>query len=117
MDDFIVLSDERGGNVLRHIYRWWKMRKAADVFITGKCYSSATIFLSLPGAVVSEDADIGFHGMGIGKIPLPFFAMFVLAPFYKRGIRGPFIRRWQFIPPSRIHRISGSDYIKLTGEA
>lgn len=93
----IELHDERGGsNVFSQLYRRWQVSRMGPVLLTGKCRSFGTILTTLPNVALHRDLEVGFHGMWIGRVPLPFLAMVFLAPFYRGGARRAFILRWQF---------------------
>lgn len=113
----VEVKNNRGGNVLLAIADRAELAKADEVRIVGQCYSACTIHITLDNACLDPDADIGFHGPGIGAIPLIGFGTVQLAPFYRNGILAEFLKDWQFVSPKRLHQITAQEYVELDPES
>lgn len=58
----IVVTQDRGGNVMERIFHVEKVRRAEqEVRIVGDCWSACTFYLSLDRVCVSPNARFGFH--------------------------------------------------------
>lgn len=62
----IIIQDDRGGLIGDYMLRVMQAKAIhAKVEIRGKCYSSCTLWTSLPDVCVGPQAQLGFHSASI----------------------------------------------------
>jgi hypothetical protein len=93
----VTIRNEGGGNVSEHIRRRAALAEVDQVRIVGMCFSSCTIFTTLPNACVMPDARIGFHGT-TPRVPLlQKYLDMRLGRFYRGEVRRLYETTWRHI--------------------
>jgi len=111
--DSAVVRDDGGGNVSRYIATRARLAALDAVRIEGRCYSSCTIFTTLPNACVMPDARIGFHGT---SPRVPFLQRWLdmrLGKYYRGEVARLYADQWRHVHGAELHVISGRELKRL----
>ncbi len=107
MADTAVVRNDGGGNVTTYIATRAKLAAVDSVRIEGKCFSSCTIFTSLPNACVMPDARIGFHGTSPRVPLLQRWLDMRLGKYYRGEVQRLYLTEWRHVHGAELHVISG----------
>lgn len=112
--DTAVVRNDGGGNVSDYIRKRDRLAKLDSVRIEGKCFSSCTIFTTLPNACVHPAAAIGFHGT---SPRVPFIQRTLdmrLGNFYRGEVRRRYDREWRHLHGrNQLHIVTGRELQRL----
>ncbi|MEL6913598.1 MAG: hypothetical protein AAFP13_03780 [Pseudomonadota bacterium] len=116
--DPLVVRNDRGGRLLTRIRQLTELREQSrPVEIRGNiCYSTCTMFLSLPTTCISPDTTFGFHGpssWGRALDPATFNrASEIIAAHYPEELQGWYMETGRYRIRS-VYRIRGEEIIDM----
>lgn len=111
--DTVTVRNDGGGNVSRYIDLRQRLSRAESVRIEGKCFSSCTIFTTLPNACVMPNAQLGFHGTSPRVPLLQRWLDNRLGRYYRGDVRRLYMSAWRHVHGKNLHVISGRELARL----
>ncbi|WP_207630222.1 hypothetical protein [Paracoccus xiamenensis] len=112
-DDFIAVSNDKGGNVLEMVKTRQRLeRSGKEVRIRGYCRSACTMLITMRNACLSPNATVGFHAPRIPNTKIiPPYVDQIMAHFYRNGILRKWNEEWRH--SLKMVKISAREYKRL----
>ncbi|MFV0408419.1 MAG: hypothetical protein ACK5LJ_01575 [Paracoccus sp. (in: a-proteobacteria)] len=112
-DDFIAVSNDKGGNVLEMVKTRRRLESSGkEVRIRGYCRSACTMLITMRNACLSPNATVGFHAPRIPNTKIiPPYVDQIMAHFYRNGILRKWNEEWRH--SLKMVKISAREYKRL----